>query len=129
MSTTELGDQLKATMATPRARRRGSGTAGASDSGRSQQTAATTSADSGTSTLGGFGQSLAQEVDNATAKWMKMISSTFLGESASASLFARRAPALTAAPHESATRRKGNMRELKIALVGGSAVVRSVVAV
>lgn len=85
---------------------------------------------------GGFGQALAQEVDNATAKWMKMISSTFLGES-SASLFARRSPALTQGPagaSAAARRRRGpradgldDTRELKIALVGGAAVVRGVV--
>ncbi|KAF1335939.1 Amino acid/auxin permease, partial [Globisporangium splendens] len=82
----------------------------------------------------GFGQSLAQEVDNATVKWMKMISSTFLGENAGSSLltntlFSRRQPALTADySHDGAAaprRGKNDLdetRELKIALVGGSAV-------
>lgn len=75
--------------------------------------------------LGGFGQSLAQEVDNATAKWMKMLSSTFLGDAASltlgSALFPRKQAALTADRS-----RKDNepTKEFKVALVGGAGVVR-----
>lgn len=91
--------------------------------------------------LGGFGHSLAQEVEDATAKWMKMISSTFLGESAGSSLFSRRQPAIMAdysqkndTARTKARRGRGahgsgldDTRELKIALVGGSAVVRATI--
>ncbi|RLN95404.1 hypothetical protein BBJ28_00022207 [Nothophytophthora sp. Chile5] len=92
----------------------------------------------GGASLGGFGQSFAQEVDNATTKWMKMISSTFLGESSGSSIFARRASGSavgggSGAPQDalgSLTKLRGEngldpTPELKIALVGGAAVVRS----
>ncbi|RLN79058.1 hypothetical protein BBJ28_00013973 [Nothophytophthora sp. Chile5] len=98
--------------------------------------APSTGGDDGAS-LGGFGQSFAQEVDNATTKWMKMISSTFLGESSGSSIFARRASGSAAgggsgSPHDalgSLTKLRGEngldpTPELKIALVGGAAVVR-----
>lgn len=80
----------------------------------------------GGSALGAFG--LGQ--DNATSKWMKMISSTLLGET-SGSLFSRWTPAADAgsglsatSPRKSMGKNDGDMTELKIALVGGPGVVR-----
>ncbi|KAG6961104.1 hypothetical protein JG688_00009276 [Phytophthora aleatoria] len=77
----------------------------------------------------------AEDADSATSKWMKMISSTFLGEGASSSLFSRRSSGAagggsTGVSQESLGRwaklRAENgldpTPELKIALVGGPAV-------
>ncbi|KAE8998867.1 hypothetical protein PF011_g14873 [Phytophthora fragariae] len=73
--------------------------------------------------------------DSATSKWMKMISSTFLGEGGSSSLFARRASGSAAGGalgvSQESLGRWAKLRaengldptpELKIALVGGAAV-------
>lgn len=84
---------------------------------------------SGSGGLGAFGYSLTQ--DTATSKWMKMISSTFLGDS-SGSIFSRRSPAIagnTDAAASFPTKKRGKhgvdaTPELKIALVGGPGVVR-----
>jgi hypothetical protein len=80
--------------------------------------------------LGAFGYSLAP--DSATSTWMKMISSTFLGDSAG-SLFSRRPAAIGAGVDglSSAPAKKRGKHdvdatlELKIALVGGPGVVSS----
>jgi hypothetical protein len=73
--------------------------------------------------------------DSATSKWMKMISSTFLGEGSGSSLFARRpsgSSGATAGVSPESLGRWAKLRaengldptpELKIALVGGAAVV------
>ncbi|KAG7379201.1 hypothetical protein PHYPSEUDO_008898 [Phytophthora pseudosyringae] len=76
-----------------------------------------------------------EAADSATSKWMKMISSTFLGEGASSVLFARRASGSAAGGGAGVSQeslgRWAKLRaengldptpELKIALVGGSAV-------
>ncbi|KAI9912815.1 hypothetical protein PsorP6_006271 [Peronosclerospora sorghi] len=73
--------------------------------------------------------------DSATSKWMKMISSTFLGEGSSSPFFARHAGGSTcdegARVSQESLQRWAKLRaenglnptpELKIALVGGSAV-------
>lgn len=70
-------------------------------------------------------------LDAAASKWMKMLSSTFLGEGASG-LFSRRPQAIEGDGGASArapARKRGPLDvddtpELKIALVGGSGVVR-----
>ncbi|KAG1685046.1 hypothetical protein DVH05_009737 [Phytophthora capsici] len=77
----------------------------------------------------------AEAADSATSKWMKMISSTFLGEGASSSLFTRRPSGSTGGGSTGVSQeslgRWAKLRaengldptpELKIALVGGSAV-------
>ncbi|KAL4100190.1 hypothetical protein PRIC1_007984 [Phytophthora ramorum] len=75
----------------------------------------------------------AEAADSATSKWMKMISSTFLGDGASSSLFARRPSGSTGGGgvSQESLGRWAKLRaengldptpELKIALVGGSAV-------
>lgn len=75
--------------------------------------------------LGGFGQSLAQEVDNATAKWMKMLSSTFLGDAASMTLGSALFPRKQAAIMADRSRKDNEpIKEFKVALVGGAGVVR-----
>ncbi|KAF4041916.1 SH2 domain [Phytophthora infestans] len=77
----------------------------------------------------------AETADSATSKWMKMISSTFLGEGTSSSLFGRRSSGTTGGSGTGVSQeslgRWAKLRaengldptpELKIALVGGSAV-------
>jgi small GTP-binding protein len=87
------------------------------------------------STLGHFGHTIAQEVEDATAKWMKMISSTFLGETSTSTYFSSR-KSLTSGTRdvdedeEVQEEKKNQVKrtiQLKIALVGGTGVGKTTI--